>query len=192
VLEILLAASKAPDATTVSGANVLMMAAQNHQKSNFDFLLAKGFRPVRIHAVGADHPALAQDMSARANAFAEDWWGQYANRKGQPEASRAAFAAAAEDYDAAAAEATRLCGLYVIEVAKEQKARNDARARILMADVLVSALTLGAGTGYMVVYIPGGFKTKLEEDQSILAALKVEADAASARAAALRTQIAAK
>lgn len=186
VLELLLAASKDPNATTASGANILMMAAQNHQRANVDFLLGKGFRPVHIQAVGGERPELAQDMSPRANAYAQDWWGQYAARKGDLAASNAAFTVAAGQYDAAAAEARRLEALYEIELVKDRQARNQQRAAAGVATVLTTAVTLGAG--YWVVYFPN-LESKLEEDQRALDALKAEAAETTARAAALRTKI---
>jgi hypothetical protein len=188
VLELLLVASKKPDATTSSGANVLMMAAQNHQRANFDYLLAKDFRPVLIHAVGADRPPLAQDLSPRANAYGLDWWGQYAARKGDAAASKAAFASAAEQYDAAIAEARRVSGLYEEELAKDKKARAEERGAAVLASVLTTAATFGAG--YWVAWSPI-MKTKVEQDEHALAALKTEIDESTARAAALRAQIAA-
>jgi len=188
VLETLLAASKARDATTSSGANVLMMAAQNHQRRNFDYLLARDFRPVLIHAVGESRPPLAQDMSPRANALAFDWWGQLAAKNGDAAASKAAFARAAEQYDTAIVEARRLTGLYELELAKDKRTRSEERGAAVLASVLTTAATLGAG--YYVTWGPI-MKTKVEQDELALATLKTEIDESTARAAALRGQIAA-
>ncbi len=187
VLELLLVATKDTGATTVSGANVLMMAAQNHQRANVDYLLARGFRPVRIKAAPGDKPALAQDISLRANALAGDWWGQYATRKGDPASAKAAFASAADDYDAAAAEARRLTTAYEAELVKDKQARNNQRAAAGVATVLSAALTLGAG--YYVIYIPA-LATKVEEDERAIALFKAETAEFTARATALRGQLA--
>ena len=186
VLELLLVATKDTSATTVSGANVLMMAAQNHQRANADYLMARGFRPARIKLVAGDKPELAQDMSFRANALAGDWWGQYATRKGDGEAAKAAFAAAADDYDAAAVEALRLTKAYEIELVKDKKERAGQRAAAGMATVLTTALTLGAG--YAFIYMPA-LQDKVEQDEQAIATFKAETTESTARAKALRAQL---
>uniref|UniRef100_B0SYP9 Ankyrin n=1 Tax=Caulobacter sp. (strain K31) TaxID=366602 RepID=B0SYP9_CAUSK len=188
VLELLLVSTKDTGATTVSGANVLMMAAQNHQRANADYLLARGFRPVRIKAAANDKPELAQDMSPRANALAADWWGLYATRKGDQASAKAAFATAADDYDAAAAEARRLTTAYEAELVKDKQARAAHRAAAGAATVLTTALTLGAG--YAFIYIPA-LATEVEEDERAIATFKAETAEFTARAVALRGQLAA-
>ena len=188
VLELLLTATKDTSATTASGANVLMMAAQNHQRANADYLMARGFRPMRIKTVAGDKPELAQDMSPRANALAGDWWGQYATRKGDPAAAREAFAAAAVDYEAAAAEARRLTTAYQVELVKDKQARAGQRAAAGMATVLTTALTLGAG--YAFIYMPA-LQDEVEQDERAIASLTVETTESTARAKALHAQLAA-
>lgn len=191
VLELLLTTTKDTNATTVSGANVLMMAAQNHQRANADYLMARGFRPVRIKAApgaAGEKPELAQDMSFRANALAGDWWGQYATRKGDGASAKTAFATAAADYDAATAEASRLTTAYEIELVKDKQARAGQRAAAGVATVLTTALTLGAG--YAFIYMPA-LQTEVEQDERAIATLKAETIEATARAKALRAQLAA-
>jgi hypothetical protein len=187
VLELLLTSTKDTGATTVSGANVLMMAAQNHQRANADYLLARGFRPVRIQPPPGDKPVLAQDMAPRANALAADWWGQYATRKGDPASAKAAFATAAADYDAAAAEARRLTTAYEAELVKDKQARAAHRAAAGVSTVITTALTLGAG--YAFIFIPA-LASKVEEDERAIASFKAETAEFTARAAALRGQLA--
>lgn len=188
VLEVLLVSTKDTATTTTSGANVLMMAAQGHQRANADYLLARGFRPVRIQAPAGDKPALAQDMAPRANALAADWWGQYATRKGDPASAKTAFAAAADDYDAAAAEARRLTTAYEAELVKDKQARVNQRVAAGVSTVVTTALTLGAG--YAFIYMPA-LATKVEEDERAIASFKSEAAEFTARAATLRGQYAA-
>lgn len=183
VLELLLARAADPNAVTASGANVLMMAAQNTQRANADFLLARGFRPVRISAVAGERPPLAQDLSPRANAQAHDWTAQYLMRKGDTAAAKAAFLAAAEDHDAAAAEAKRLGALYEQEIVKDKQARADHRVTAGLMTVLTTAATIGAG--YYVIYTPK-LSTKLEQDENALKMLQAEAAQSTARAVALR------
>ena len=194
VLELLLAAAKDTGVTTVSGANVLMMAAQNHQRSNADYLMARGFRPARI-AFKPDEAApkseLIQDMSFRANALASDWWGQYAARKSDPAAAKIAFAGAADDYDAAAAESARLIKVYEAKLVKDKQARNNQRAAAGVATVLSVALTLGAGGNVITAYMPL-LADIVEQDEAAIAALKAESTEFTARAKALRVQLAAK
>jgi Ankyrin repeats (3 copies) len=183
VLEVLLTKAADPNAVTASGANVLMMAAQNGQRANADFLLARGFRPVRISAVAGERPPLAQDLSPRANALAHDWTAQFLTRKGDTAAAKAAFLAAAQDHAAAAAEARRLAALYELEVAKDKQARADHRVTAGLMTVLTTAATIGAG--YYVIYTPK-LSTKLEQDENALEILKAEAAQSASRAAALR------
>ena len=188
VLEIMLGAAKDPNITTVSGANALMMAAQNRQRINADFLMSKGLRPVRVKLVeapGAPKAELAQDLSARTNAIAQDWWGQYATKKGDAAAARDAFGQAAKDYEAAVQESKRLVAAYEVQLMQDKKARGNARAAAGVASVLMTAVTLGAG--YTVMYSPN-LQTDVERDEQAIATLKTEIDEMTARAAALRTQ----
>lgn len=191
VLELLLAATKDTNATTISGANVLMMAAQNHQRANADYLMARGFRPARVKAtpgVAGDKPELAQDMSFRANALAGDWWGQYATRKGDLPSAKTAFATAADDYDAATVETLRLTTAYEAKLVKDKQARATHRAAAGVATVLTTALTLGAG--YAVIYMPE-LQTEVEQDERAIATFKTETSESTTRAKALRAQLAA-
>lgn len=186
MLELLIARASDPNATTASGANVLMMAAQNRQRASVDFLLARGFRPVRIKAVGAPEP-LGQDVSIRANALAQDWTAQFLTRKGQVAEAGPAFAAAVDDYERAAVEADRVAGLYAIEVEKEKKDRSAQQLSAGIASVLSVGMALAAGGGVYYLYSPV-LASKLERDQQNLAALRTEAAESRARAAVLRTQ----
>jgi ankyrin repeat protein len=191
VLEKLLAVAKDPNATTLSGANVLMMAVQNRQRPNAEYLMAKGFRPVRIKAVDSPagpKPEIAQDLAPRTNAIAQDWYGQYATRKGDPAAGKAAFAAAAADYDAAAEEARRLVGAYGRALTADQEARNKGRVAAGLMTVGLTALTLGAG--YSVVMTPH-FTNIVEADKQAIIDYQAEAAAMTARAAELRAKAAA-
>lgn len=193
VLEQLLTAAKDTGATTVSGANVLMMAAQNHQRSNADYLMARGFRPVRVQLkpdAATPKPELLQDMSFRANALAGDWWGQHAGRKGDGAAAKAAFAVSADDYDAAAAESARLIKVYEVKLVKDKQARAGQRAAAGVATALSVALTLGAGGGVITAYMPA-LQDVVEQDEAAIAALKAEVTEFTARAKALRVQLAA-
>jgi ankyrin repeat protein len=188
VLELLMA--KAPDrnAVTLSGANVLMMAAQNKQRANVDFLLNRGFRPVRIRAVG-ERPTMAQDVSIRANALANDWSAQYLARKEQGGEARAAYTAAVADYAAAADEAKRLAALYEQEIVKDKQGRAEHRAVAGLMSVLSLGAALASGGGYYSMYTPV-LSTKLEQDEHALATLNAEAAESTARAAAIRTALA--
>ncbi|WP_029913705.1 ankyrin repeat domain-containing protein [Caulobacter sp. UNC358MFTsu5.1] len=193
VLELLLASTKDTGVTTVSGANVLMMAAQNHQRSNADYLMARGFRPARIQFKPDEAAAkseLVQDMSFRANALAADWWGQYAARKSDPAAAKIAFAGAADDYDAAAAESARLIKVYEAKLVKDKQSRNNQRAAAGVATVLSVALTLGAGGNTITAFMPL-LADVVEQDEAAIAALKAESTEFTARAKALRVQLAA-
>ncbi|MBO9557135.1 MAG: ankyrin repeat domain-containing protein [Caulobacter sp.] len=193
VLELLLGATKDTGVTTVSGANVLMMAAQNRQHSNADYLMARGFRPARIQFkpdAAGEKSELVQDMSFRANALASDWWGRYATRKSDPTAAKIAFSGAADDYDAAAAESARLIKVYEAKLVKDRQARNSQRAAAGVATVLSVALTLGAGGNTITAYMPL-LRDVVEQDEAAIAALKADVTEFAARAKALRVQLAA-
>lgn len=185
VLELLLAKTAQPNLLTASGANVLMMAAQSRQRANVEYLLGRGFRPVRIKAVGARKP-LDQDVSMRANALAADWAAQYLTRKGNPASADTYYRAALQDYEAAAEEAKRMAGVYEQEIAKDKAARADHRAAAGLMSALSVAAALAAGGGYYSVYMPR-LTTKLEQDEQALADLKEEASQSLARTAAIRT-----
>jgi hypothetical protein len=152
-----------------------------------DYLLGRGFRPVRIKAVGERAP-LAQDVSMRANALAQDWTAQFLARKGQSLEADAAYAEAAKDYDAAAAEAKRLAPLYEQEIAKDKAARAEHRAAAGFMSALSVGLAVASGGGYYTVYMPM-LATKLEQDEHALASLIAEAAESAARAAAIRNAL---
>jgi hypothetical protein len=185
---MLLAKAADPQAVTSSGANVLMMAAQNRQRANVDYLLGRGFRPVRIKAVG-ERTALAQDVSMRANALAQDWTAQFLSRKSQPAEANAAYAAAVGDYEAAAEEANRLIPLYEQELVKDRQTRSDQKTATGLMTILSVGAAIAAGGGVYYIYSPV-VSGKLEQDQYALATLKAEATESTARAAAIRNLLA--
>ncbi len=187
-LELLLSKASNPQLTTVSGANVLMMAAQSRQRPNVEYLLARGFRRVRIKAVG-DREPLAQDVSMRANALAADWTGQYFARKGDLAGANLSYSAAILDYEAAGAEAKRLAGVYEQEIARDKIERAGHRAAAGLMSALSVAAALAAGGGYYSVYTPT-LVTKLEQDEHALAELNSETTQSLARAAAIRSILA--
>jgi ankyrin repeat protein len=187
-LELLLSKTSDPHVVTASGANVLMMAAQNRQRANVEYLLGRGFRPVRTKAVGTREP-LDQDVSTRANALAADWAAQYLARKGDTASARAYYAAAIRDYEAAAEEARRMASLYEQEIAKDKADRAGSRAAAGLMSALSVAAALASGGGYYSVYSPT-LSTKLEQDEHELAALNTEVTQSLARAAAIRSTLA--
>jgi len=153
-----------------------------------EYLLARGFRPVRIKAVG-DREPLAQDVSMRANALAADWTGQYLARKGDLAGANLSYSAAILDYEAAGAEAKRLAGVYEQEIARDKVERAGHRAAAGLMSALSVAAALAAGGGYYSVYTPT-LVTKLEQDEHALAELNSETTQSLARAAAIRSILA--